>query len=103
MDTAARLDAKPLYRHLDRLFGAVDGQRSRKKVMESFLDEFFRTLKDDLHLRGGVVYEPRRDDIALLRQVGDVGGVSAETLDPELPPAQLIFRHGVYIFAEPGW
>jgi sigma-B regulation protein RsbU (phosphoserine phosphatase) len=103
MDTAARLDAKPLYRHLDRLFGAVDGQRSRKKVMESFLDEFFRTLKDDLHLRGGVVYEPRRDDIALLRQVGDLAGVSAETLDPELPPARLIFRHGVYIFAEPGW
>jgi sigma-B regulation protein RsbU (phosphoserine phosphatase) len=102
MDTAARLDAKPLYRHLDRLFGAVDGQRSRKKVMESFFDEFFRTLKDELHLRGGVVYEPRRDDIALLSQVGDLGGATAETLDPELPPARLIFRHGVYIFAEPG-
>jgi sigma-B regulation protein RsbU (phosphoserine phosphatase) len=103
MDTAARLDAKPLYRHLDSLFGAVDGQRSRKKVMESFLEEFFRTLKDELHLRGGVVYEPRRDDITLLRQVGDLAGVTAETLDPELPPARLIFRHGVYIFAEPGW
>jgi sigma-B regulation protein RsbU (phosphoserine phosphatase) len=103
MDTAARLDAKPLYRHLDRLFGAVDGQRTRKKVMESFLEEFFRTVRDDLHLRGGVVYEPRRDDVALLSQVGDLGGVTSETLDPELPPARLIFRHGVYIFAEPGW
>jgi len=103
MDTAARLDAKLLYRHLDSLFGSVDGQRSRKKVMESFLEEFFRTLRDDLRLRGGVLYEPRRDDIHLLSQVGDLGGVTAETLDPELPPARLIFRHGVYIFAEPGW
>ncbi|HVR69711.1 MAG TPA: PP2C family protein-serine/threonine phosphatase [Vicinamibacteria bacterium] len=103
MDTVSRLDAKPLYRHLDRLFGAVDGQRTRKKVMESFLEEFFRTFADDLHLRGGVIYEPRRDDIALLSQVGDLAGVAAETLDPELPPVRLIFRHGVYIFPEPGW
>jgi serine phosphatase RsbU (regulator of sigma subunit) len=102
MDTAARLDAKPLYRHLDSLFGTVDGQRPRKKVMESFLEEFFRTLRHDLHLRGGVLYEPRRDDITLLSQVGDLAGTTAETLDPELPPAQLIFRHGVYIFADPG-
>jgi sigma-B regulation protein RsbU (phosphoserine phosphatase) len=103
MDTAARLDAKPLYRHLDSLFGTVDGGRPRKKVMESFLEEFFRTLRDDLRLRGGLLYEPRRDDIALLSQVGDLPGAFPETLDPELPPVRLIFRHGVYIFAEPGW
>ena len=97
-----RLDAKPLYRHLDRLFGSVERQRSRKKVMEAFLEEFFRTLRHDLHLRGGVLYEPRRDNIALVRQVGDLDGVVAETLDPDTPPARLIFQHGVYIFAEPG-
>jgi sigma-B regulation protein RsbU (phosphoserine phosphatase) len=98
----ARLDAKPLYRHLDRLFGTVDGQRPRKKVMESFLEEFFRTLRDDLRLRGGVMYEPRRDNIGLLSQVGDLPGTLPETLDPDLPPVRLVFRHGVYIFADPG-
>jgi phosphoserine phosphatase RsbU/P len=97
---AARLDAKPLYRHLDSLFGGVDGQRPRRKVMESFLEEFFRTLRQDLRLRGGVIYEPRRDNIGLLSQVGDLGTVP-ETLDPELPPVTLVFRHGVYIFADP--
>jgi sigma-B regulation protein RsbU (phosphoserine phosphatase) len=99
---SARLDAKPLYRHLDSLFSAVEKQRSRRKVMESFLEDFFRTLGPDLRLRGGVLYEPRRDNVALVRQVGDLRGPVAETLDPDSPPARLIFRHGVYIFAEPG-
>jgi phosphoserine phosphatase RsbU/P len=100
---STRLDAKPLYRHLDKLFGSVERQHSRKKVMEAFLEEFFRTLRHDLGLRGGVLYEPRRDNIALVKQVGDLPGVIAETLDPDAPPARLIFQHGVYIFAEPGW
>jgi sigma-B regulation protein RsbU (phosphoserine phosphatase) len=101
MDTG-RLDAKPLYRHLDSLFSAVDGQRPRKRVMESFLDEFFRTLSYDLRLRGGVLYEPRLDGLRLLSQVGDAGN-PPETLDADLPPVRLVFRHGVYIFADPGW
>jgi sigma-B regulation protein RsbU (phosphoserine phosphatase) len=100
---STRLDAKPLYRHLDKLFGSVERHRSRKKVMESFLEEFFRTLSGDLRLRGGVLYEPRRDNVEMVKQVGDLPGVVAETLDPDSPPARLIFQHGVYIFAEPGW
>jgi sigma-B regulation protein RsbU (phosphoserine phosphatase) len=99
---STRLDAKPLYRHLDKLFGSVERQRSRKKVMESFLEDFFRTLRHDLRLRGGVLYEPRRDNIALVKQVGDLSGAIAETLDPDSPPARRIFQHGVYLFAEPG-
>ena len=100
---ATRLDAKPLYRQLDSLFGSVERQRSRKKVMESFLEEFFRTLRYDLNLRGGLLYEPRRDSVELVKQVGDLPGAVAEALDPDSPPARLIFQHGVYIFAEPGW
>ena len=50
--TATRLDAKLLYRRLDGLFGEVEGPRPRKKVMESFLGDFFGALRDDLRLRG---------------------------------------------------
>jgi len=103
MDTAAaRLDAKLLYRRLDSLFGEVEGPRPRKKVMESFLEEFFQTLREDLRLSGGLLYGPRRDDLELLGQVGDLRGLPlADAVDPALPPLRLVFQHGVYIFADP--
>jgi stage II sporulation SpoE-like protein len=103
MDTAAaRLDAKLLYRRLDSLFGEVEGPRPRKKVMESFLEEFFETLREDLRLAGGLLYGPRRDDLELLGQVGDLRGLPlADAVDPTLPPLRLVYQHGVYIFADP--
>jgi sigma-B regulation protein RsbU (phosphoserine phosphatase) len=100
---AGRLDAKPLYRHLDSLFSAVDGQRPRKMVMESVLEELFLALHRDLRLRGGVLYAPSRDGLRLLSQVGDVGETPPDTLESDLPPLRLVFAHGVYIFADPYW
>jgi len=98
-----RLDAKLLYRRLDSLFGEVDGVRPRKQVMESFLEDFFRTLRDDLRLQAGLLYAPRRDDLELIGSAGDLRGHAApEVIDPGLVPLQLVFRHGVYIFADPG-
>jgi sigma-B regulation protein RsbU (phosphoserine phosphatase) len=104
MDTAAaaRLDAKLLYRRLDSLFGEVEGHRPRKKVMESFLEQFFRMLHEDLHLVAGLLYAPRRDDLELLSQVGDLRGLPVpDSVDPDLPPLRLVFQHGVYIFVNP--
>jgi sigma-B regulation protein RsbU (phosphoserine phosphatase) len=97
-----RLDAKLLYRRLDSLFGEVEGPRPRKKVMESFLEQFFRTLRDDLRLWAGVLYAPRRDDLELLGQVGDLHGLRVpDAVDHALPPLRLVFQHGVYIFPDP--
>jgi phosphoserine phosphatase RsbU/P len=99
---ATRLDAKLLYRRLDSLFAEVDGPRPRKKALESFLEDFFRALRDDLHLAAGLLYAPRRDDLELLSRVGDLRGLAVkEAIDPVLVPLQLVFRHGVYIFADP--
>jgi len=103
MDPTSALDAKLLYRRLDSLFAAVDGPRPPKKAMESFLEDFFRSLRDDLRLTAGLLYAPRRDDLELLRSVGDLRSMMApDAFDPTLAPLQLVFRHGVYIFADAG-
>jgi sigma-B regulation protein RsbU (phosphoserine phosphatase) len=99
--TATRLDAKLLYRRLDSLFGELDGQRTRKKVMESFLDQAYGTLSEDLRLRAGLLYGERRDDLELRSRVGEDIAPVREVLDPTLPPVALVFKHGVYIFADP--
>jgi serine phosphatase RsbU (regulator of sigma subunit) len=102
MDIATRLDAKLLYRRLDGLFAEVEGPRPRKKVMESFLEDFFGAFHEDLRLGGGLLYAPRRDDLELLGEIGELRGVKApESVDPALPPLHLVFKHGVYIFADP--
>ncbi|HET7292479.1 MAG TPA: PP2C family protein-serine/threonine phosphatase [Vicinamibacteria bacterium] len=99
MSSPPRFEAKPLYRRLDRLFGAVDPGRPQGQLLESFLEEFFAELHADLRLRGASLYEERRDDFALLRHVGDVPE-PVDTLAPGSPPLQLLFRHRVYVFAE---
>lgn len=97
-----RLDAKILYRRLDSLLGALHQNRPQGRLLELFLEDFFKTLKDDLHLRAAALYAERRDDWELLKQVGDFGKAVPETLDSALAPLQLVLRHRVYIFADPG-
>jgi sigma-B regulation protein RsbU (phosphoserine phosphatase) len=100
--TPARLDAKLLYRRLDGLFSQVDGARPRKQVMESFLEDFFKKLREDLRLQAGLLYAPRRDDLGLIATAGDLRGLAVpESIDAGLVPLRLVFQHGVYIFADP--
>ncbi len=54
--------AKLLYRRLDSLFGALNPRRPQGAVLESFLEDSFRTLKDDLRLRAALLYSEKRDD-----------------------------------------
>jgi phosphoserine phosphatase RsbU/P len=96
MDTA-----KLLYRRLDSLFGALDPNQTQPAQVESFLEDAFRTLRDDLHLKAGLLYSERRDDFALATTVGDPGGRVAEVLDPALPPLAQVLGHRVYVFADP--
>lgn len=90
--------AKLLYRRLDSLFATLDPRLPPRKVLESFLEEAVRTLRDDLHLRAGLLYSEGRDEFTLAKTVGDPGRPLAESLDPAQPPLSLVFRHRVYIF-----
>lgn len=91
--------AKLLYRRLDALFGSLKTRKSQSKLIESFLEEAFTSLKDDLRLRAGLVYAERRDNFALVRTAGEPGTPLAETLDPALTPLAELAKHRVYIFS----
>jgi sigma-B regulation protein RsbU (phosphoserine phosphatase) len=93
--------AKLLYRRLDALFGSLKTRRPQPKLLETFLEDCFATLKDDLRLRAGLLYAERRDNFALVKAVGDAGQPLAETLDPALLPLAEVARHRVYIFRDP--
>jgi sigma-B regulation protein RsbU (phosphoserine phosphatase) len=98
MTAPPRLDAKLLYRRLDSLFGALDPDRPQRQLVESFLEDCFRTLAEDLRLAAGYLYGERRDGFELLKTVGEPAGLVPEALDPLLPPLDLVFQHQAYIF-----
>jgi sigma-B regulation protein RsbU (phosphoserine phosphatase) len=93
--------AKLLYRRLDALFGSLKTRRTQPKLLETFLEDSFANLKDDLRLRAGLLYAERRDNFALVKAVGETGLPLAETLDPALPTLAEVKRHRVYIFRDP--
>ncbi|HVO11683.1 MAG TPA: PP2C family protein-serine/threonine phosphatase [Vicinamibacteria bacterium] len=94
--------AKLLYRRLDALFGGLKSRRSQPKLVEAFLEDSFQSLREDLRLRGAVLYAERRDGFALVKTVGEPGSPVAETLDPAQSPLAELVRHRVYIFGDPG-
>jgi phosphoserine phosphatase RsbU/P len=93
--------AKHLYRRLDALFGSLKTRRSQPKLVETFLEDCFATLRDDLHLRAGFLYAEQRDGFALVKVVGDAATPAAEALDPARPPLAEVARHRVYIYGDP--
>ena len=93
---------KLLYRRLDALFGGLKTRRAQPKLLEAFLEDAFASLRDDLRLRGGLLYAERRDGFALVKAVGDVSGPNLEALDAAQPPIAEVARHRVYIFSSPG-
>jgi sigma-B regulation protein RsbU (phosphoserine phosphatase) len=103
MDTtsAPRPEAKLLYRRLDSLFGALDSELPPRRLMESFLEDAFRTLKADLRLQAGVLYGEGRDGFSLMKTIGRLERPPAETVDAQTRPLALVLQHGVYIFADP--
>lgn len=97
----SRFDPKLLYRRLDSLFGALKPGRSLKRVLESFVEDAFRTLRDDLCLGGAYLYGERRDDFALVKQVGASVMPATESISPKTLPLALAFQHRVYLFSHP--
>jgi sigma-B regulation protein RsbU (phosphoserine phosphatase) len=100
MSNAAGLDAKLLYRRLDSLFGKLEAGGPARRVLEVFLDDAFRTLRDDLALRAAALYAERSDRFALVAQAGEPGGVLADALPLRAPALTLTLEHSVYIFPE---
>ena len=101
MSTEPRFDPKLLYRRLDSLFGALKAGRSTRRVLESFLEDAFRTLRDDLALEGAYLYGERRDDFTLVKQVGPAVAPPPESVSPKALPLGLVFQHRVYLFSQP--
>ena len=93
--------AKLLYRRLDALFGTLKARRSQPKVLESFVEDAFGALREDLRLRAGLLYAERRDGFTLASVVGDPGGPVAEVIDPAAGPLANVTKHRVYIFPDP--
>ena len=102
MDGSSHLEAKLLYRRLDSVLGALDVSRPGKKLLVSFLEQAFRTLRDDLRLRAAVLYAEGREGFSFVKAVGDLKSPARDTLDPAAPPVSLVLQHGVYIFPDPG-
>jgi len=99
--TAPRLEAKLLYRRLDSLFGALDRELPPRRLMESFLEDAFTTLRSDLRLQAAVVYAEGRDGFSLLKAAGRHDRPPADGFDTASRPIALVLQHGVYIFADP--
>jgi sigma-B regulation protein RsbU (phosphoserine phosphatase) len=97
MATPPRFEAKPLYRRLDALFGALVPGRPQGELLELFLADFFAALKVDLCLRGAALYVERRDEFERLRVFGEADAF-AEILGPTSPRLALVFRHRTYVF-----
>jgi len=102
MDGPAHLEAKLLYRRLDSLLGALDLSRPGKSVVASFVEEAFRTLRDDLRLRAAALYAEESDGFALVKTVGELRNPPRDGLAASAAPVSLVLQHGVYIFPDPG-
>jgi sigma-B regulation protein RsbU (phosphoserine phosphatase) len=99
--SSPRLDAKLFYRRLDSLFGSLDTGGTQGALLKRFLTQAFEVLRDDLRLRAALLYAERRDGFALVQVAGDPGAPVADELDRALPALHNVFRHRVYIYADP--
>ena len=86
---------------LHGLFNRLERQRPGGQQPDDFIEEAFHALRDDLCLRGVLVYGERRDGFELLTRVGEGVDPLAESLQAAWPSVALVLRHRVYIFADP--
>jgi sigma-B regulation protein RsbU (phosphoserine phosphatase) len=96
-----RRDPKQLYRRLDGLFGSLDRKAGRRRLLETFLDELMRSLREDLSLVSGALYSERRQSFAQLRRVGGEGAAFRREAPPTLRALELLLKHRTYIYPDP--
>jgi sigma-B regulation protein RsbU (phosphoserine phosphatase) len=98
--SAPPAEPKLLYRTLESLFDTLDPARPPRELLVNFLRDLFRLLRDDLKLRGAVLYDERSDGFERTSVIPEDLAPTVETLDPRLPALKLIFRHRSYLFAD---
>src|SRR4029450_14089301 len=81
--TTPRLEAKVLYRRLDSLFAALASGLPPRRLIESFLEDAFQTLRADLRLKAGILYGEGRDSFSLLKTVGRLERQPADGFDAQ--------------------
>jgi sigma-B regulation protein RsbU (phosphoserine phosphatase) len=85
---------------LHSLFNRLERHRPDGET-DDFIEQVFHALKEDLGMRGVLVYGERRDGFELRKQVGEDVEGAAELLEAAWPSVSLVLRHRVYIFADP--
>ena len=95
---AFRQDPKQLFRRLDALFGAIDGSRSKKRLLESFLDELFASFGDDLRILSGALYVERGASFVQQKRVNGETSAFRKELEPATPCLELLMQHLTYIY-----
>jgi sigma-B regulation protein RsbU (phosphoserine phosphatase) len=96
----ARHEAKRLYRQLDSLFAALDPGRPQQQLLISFVEQLYGALREDLGLRGALLYSEGPDGFELKARHGRIPE-APRTISPEQTPLRLAFHHGVYLFPSP--
>jgi len=82
------------------LHGLFNRLERRSQQGSDFIEEVFLAVREDLGLRGLLVYGERRDGFELSHRVGEAEAL-AERIQPSWPPVAFVLRHRVYIFADP--
>src|SRR5438477_10942165 len=100
-ENLVRSEPGPVPQGLHGLFNRLERQRPGGQQPDDFIEEAFHALRDDLCLRGVLVYGERRDGFELLTRVGEGVDPLAESLQAAWPSVALVLRHRVYIFADP--
>jgi stage II sporulation SpoE-like protein len=92
---------KLLYRRLDSLFGAMDYKRPRRRLVEGFLEDLFKSLGQDMGWVTGRLYGERGAKFVLLKRVGEGGPPERREITETLPAVELLFLHRTYIYVDP--
>lgn len=98
-ENLVRLEPGSVPQGLHGLFNRLERHRSQQG--DDFIEEVFHAVREDLALRGLLVYCERRDGFELSHRSGDGAETLAERIQAAWPPVALVLRHRVYIFAEP--
>ena len=98
-ENLVRLEPGSVPQGLHGLFNRLERHRSQEGG--DFIEEVFHTVREDLGLRGLLVYREQRDGFELSHRVGDGAEPVAERIQAAWPPVALVLRHRVYIFADP--
>jgi len=100
-ENLVRLEPGAVPQGLHGLFNRLERQRSGAQQPDDFIEEAFHALKEDLGLRGVLVYGERRDGFELRKRVGEGAETLTELIESGWPSVALVLRHRVYIFADP--